>query len=259
MKGGNKMKKIVFVLITLFCFFLIACNEKQDNEKMGGKFVDNKINLESKRDYDKNSQEQEENFDKNTQNVENINALSNRVNHAGENGENEEEIIYDEQSNMETSDIMMVDDYELVDFINNFDDKYTYAINSFHGYPIRFSFKNGITKALVNVEEGSLELYDLVKSKEVYNNCFSWYMDHEKEREESGYITYLTIIFEDEKYILGFAVLKISYIYDAINYYDYYKGEVLKSSIFPEIHNEKQSVTYDQVLELISIAKRNDK
>ena len=67
------MKKLVFVLIALFCFFLIACNEKQVNEKLDGKSVDNKINLESKQDLDNNLEQ--------------------------------EEIIYDEQLNVETSDI----------------------------------------------------------------------------------------------------------------------------------------------------------
>ena len=67
------MKKLVFVLTALFCFFLIACNEKQVNEKLDGKSVDNKINLESKQDLDNNLEQ--------------------------------EEIIYDEQLNVETSDI----------------------------------------------------------------------------------------------------------------------------------------------------------
>lgn len=64
------MKKLLFVLITLFCFFLIGCNEKQGNEKLESKSVDNKINLESKRDLEKTNQEQEGNFDKKTQDVE---------------------------------------------------------------------------------------------------------------------------------------------------------------------------------------------
>lgn len=67
------MKKLVFVLIALLCFFLIACNEKQVNENLDSKSVDNKINLESKHDLDNNLEQ--------------------------------EEIVYDEQLNVETSDI----------------------------------------------------------------------------------------------------------------------------------------------------------
>ena len=37
-------------------------------------------------------------------------------------------------------------------------------------------------------------------------------MDHEKEREENEYISYISIIFESEKFILGYAVLMVSYI-----------------------------------------------
>lgn len=37
------MKKLLFVLITLFCFFLIGCNEKQNNMS-----ADSKVDLESK-------------------------------------------------------------------------------------------------------------------------------------------------------------------------------------------------------------------
>lgn len=59
------MKKILFVLITLFCFILIGCNEKQNNMS-----VDNKINLESKRDLEKTNQEQKVNDDEKTQGLE---------------------------------------------------------------------------------------------------------------------------------------------------------------------------------------------
>ena len=70
-------------------------------------------------------------------------------------------------------------------------------------------------------------------------------MDHEKEREENEQISYISIIFESAKFILGYAVLMVSYIYDITYHYDYDKGEILKFSIFPEINNEKENVTYD--------------
>ena len=60
------MKKLVFVLIALFCFFLIACNEKQDNEKLESKSVDDKVNLESKQDLEETNQEQKVVTDGNT-------------------------------------------------------------------------------------------------------------------------------------------------------------------------------------------------
>lgn len=49
------MKKLIFILAVLLCFFLIGCKEKKVTKKMNGMSADSKISLESKQDYDKNS------------------------------------------------------------------------------------------------------------------------------------------------------------------------------------------------------------
>ncbi|MBQ7275990.1 MAG: hypothetical protein IJS58_01955 [Bacilli bacterium] len=70
------MKKLVFVLITLFCFFLIACNEKQDDEEQGNVGIDDKINLENKSDLEIVNHGQKENIDVETkEDEENVNKI----------------------------------------------------------------------------------------------------------------------------------------------------------------------------------------
>ena len=60
------MKKLVFVLIVLVCFFLIACNEKQDEEEQNNVDIGDG-NLDDERDLNSNNQLIEENQEKNTE------------------------------------------------------------------------------------------------------------------------------------------------------------------------------------------------
>ncbi len=239
------MKKMVFVVIALLCFLLIGCGKKQVNDKTNDMSVDSKVNLESKQNLVETNREQLDGNDGKQYDylTSELASMSGKdVNESKRNSENK---------NVEIDNIIINDDFELVEFINNIDDKYTPAINSFHGYPIKFFFKNGITKAQIDVDNGSLELYELAKSKEIDSEQTSWYMDHNKEKEENSYTTFISIIFKNETHILGYAVLKIEYTCDS-DYYSYYKGKVLKSALFPEINNKKQNITYEQVIELIN-------
>ena len=68
------MKKLLFVLITLFCFFLIGCNEKKNNMSADSKENLENVNHEQEKgnDVDSQSDEQNDNNEMMSQNREHV-------------------------------------------------------------------------------------------------------------------------------------------------------------------------------------------
>lgn len=238
------MKKILFLLcLSLLCMVCFGCNgvNKVKNQTSGLNVNDELNTAFIKVDDAKLSLIEGDNGE--------LDSLDNENQNENDSNNSVERII---------DNIVETDDLELVKFMNNIDDeKFTPVTNNYHGYPISISFKNGITKILVNVSNGSLELYDFVTSKETECSEISWYVDSEKEKNNEGYTTYISIVFENNEYILGYAVLKIDYICDSSNGICYYTGTVKKSTLFLDVNENKQNITYEQVLELIKIQEKD--
>ena len=53
------MKKILFLFIFLFCFFIIACKEEQEDNELNSRSIDNGISSENEQDIENNNQDKE--------------------------------------------------------------------------------------------------------------------------------------------------------------------------------------------------------
>lgn len=113
------MKKLVFVLIALFCIFLVGCKEKQIDKKMYDMPVDNKINLNNNQNVDTLSYEQEENIEETLQIVEqkdnNLSASSSELNQVEVTSEGEESFATEKNNEVRENDELMIKRVSLAD------------------------------------------------------------------------------------------------------------------------------------------------